>query len=198
MNITDTKIRNSEMREILSRYAHYEYMTYDDFKAFKDYLEELRNNASLYANKFVKHTLPANALKYLNVELTEMEYINKYKIYTTTMVSLFTMNGLVRHIWEMDSSGYHNNPFFDFQKLVKRINCYWKIENPTKAPNKVAWGLKFCLEKGDKSCFYKGCRLYLFGCIRNYLKQNGINFTKEESLKVRKLVGLADIYDTTE
>ena len=38
----------------------------------------------------------------------------------------------------------------------------------------------------------------MWGCIKNYLIKNGVEFDKATSLKVRKIVGLVDIYDTTE
>ena len=80
------------------------------------------------------------------------------------------------------------------------INAYWKIETPYKPSNKIAYGWKFSMDKADcKNGYYsKSWKLYMWGCIKNYLIKNGVDFTKEESLKVRKIVGLVEVYDAME
>ena len=110
------------------------------------------------------------------------------------------MNGTLCHLWEQECSGYTNNAFYDFKNLCEQVNAYWEIENPHKAPNKIAYGWKFSMKKADMPNGYysKSWKLYMWGCIKNYLVKNGVEFTKEESLKVRKIVGLADIVDTVE
>ena len=200
MNIDTTKIRNTEIREILERYNHYDHMLYDDWKTFKNYLTELQDADKIYnRNTFIKHNIPKSYLQLLNVELAQMEYINKFKIYRNTIVTIHEMNGVLRGLWDKECSGYSNNAFYDFQTLVKYVNAYWQIETPYKPANKIAYGWKFSMEKADtKNGYYsKSWKLYMWGCIKNYLKRNGIDFNKEESLKVRQIVGLAEIYDTT-
>lgn len=192
-------ITNPEIKEILNRYEHYGHMKYDDLKAFRDYRDELRNK--IQDKKFnLKHGILTEAdYETIETEHEEIEYINQYKIYNSTLTSLYEMNGILQGVWSKTNSGYSNNAFFDFKKLVEYVNAYWQIENPYKAPNKIGYGWKFCMEKGNSNSYYdKGWKLYLWGCIKNYLIKNGVEFTKEESLKVRKIVGLVDVKDTIE
>lgn len=195
MNIE--KIQNQEIKEILNRYEHYGYMNYTDLKQFREYHKELK--ATLESkNVTIRNTnLTADSFEMVETEFEEIDYINKYKIYRTTLVSLYEMNATLHGLWSKETSGYSNNAYYDFITLVKQVNAYWQIENPHKAPNKIAYGWKFCMDKGN-SYLDKGWKLYLWGCIKNYLIKNGIEFDKDCSLKVRKIVGLVDVYDTTE
>lgn len=196
----EIKTKNPEIAKILEKYNHYGYMKFDDLQAFKDYHAELGEN--LADKRFTVKYSPVitdEHFKYLEAEFEHIDYINHYKIYNSTMVSLMVMNGVLRQLWEQEFSGYSNNAFFDFKKLCEMINAYWEIETPYKPSNKIAYGWKFSMEKADNTGYYcKGWKLYMWGCIKNYLIKNGVEFTKEESLKVRKIVGLVDIYDTTE
>lgn len=199
--IVETKnIKNQEIVEILEKYNKYGHLKFDDLQTFRNYRDEIRDvlnrkNATLRMG-FI-NGLTAEHYSYLEAEVEEINYINKYKIYNSTLVTLQEMHGTLYGLWSKENSGYSNNAYFDFIALVKQVNAYWEIENPYKAPNKIAYGWKFCMDKGN-SYYDKGWKLYLWGCIKNYLIKNGIEFTKEESLKVRKIVGLVDIYDTTE
>ena len=200
-------IKNTEVREIMEDYEHYEYITGEEFKTVQDYYELISFkyqswNFSL-EDAIEEGRNPLNIqliLASMKPEVEQLEHIHKWRLYSGSITSCYYMNGVLRHIWDMECSGYSNNPFFDFQKLVKMVNAYWKIKTPVKAPNKVAYGWQFSMEKADYKYGYmsKSWKLYMWGCIKNYLIKNGIEFTKEESLKVRKIVGLADIYDTSE
>lgn len=192
-------VYNKQIKEILNRYEHYGYMNWADLKAFRDYRDELRKNASNRGKRFWKKFggVTDEMYKPLEAELEAIEYINEYKIYNSTLTSLGEMNSTLFGLWSKENSGYNNNAFFDFKKLVEQINAYWQIEEPYKPSNKIAFGWKFCMEKGN-SYYDKGWKLYLWGCIKNYLIRNGIEFTKEESLKVRKIVGLVEIRDMVE
>lgn len=199
-------IKNQQISGILRDYEHYGYMTGEELQSFWNYRDELRKNFNLWKDilrmtiKEGKNPVDAQIMvASMTPEVTQMEYLNKWKIYNGSMASCYTMNGILRALWDKEFSGYINNPFFDFQNLVKQVNAYWKIETPYKAPNKIAYGWKFSMEKADHTGYYsKSWRLYMWGCIKNYLIKNGIEFTKDESLKVRKIVGLAEIYTTTE
>jgi len=193
--------KNQKIEEIMSKYEHYGYMNWEDLKAFNDYHAEINDKLN-HKDIDLRHSNIIKPEHYclLEAEVENINYIKKYKIYTTTLTSLCEMNEVLRHLWDMECSGYSNNPFFDFKKLCDMVNAYWDIKEPYKPSNKIAYGWKFSMKKADmKNGFYsKNWRLYMWGCIKNYLIKNGIEFTKEESLKVRKIVGLADIYDTTE
>lgn len=194
--------KNTKIEEIMTKYEHYGYMNWADLKAFRDYRDEI--NAELNRKDFMlKHGyigLTAEHYSYLEAEVEEINYLNKYKIYNSTLTSLAEMNGVLFNMWDKEFSGYSNNAFFDFKQLCDMINCYWDIENPYKPSNKIAYGWKFSMKKaeGNQGYYSKTWRLYMWGCIKNYLIKNGIDFTKDESLKVRKIVGLVDIYDTVE
>lgn len=199
-------IKNTKICKILDKYEHYEHLKWDDIKTIREYLQTIKENNEFLnqrLNRVVKNgENPLNiqmVLKYNNPELAEMEYINEYKIYTSTLTSLYEMNAILFGLWRKEFSGYSNNAFYDFHKLVKLVNAYWEIETPYKPANKIAYGWKFSMKKADNTGYYcKNWKLYMWGCIKNYLIKNGVEFTKEESLKVRKIVGLADIYETTE
>ena len=177
-------------------------MTGDDITAFRNYRDEI--NAELKHKDFVlKHNIAgitAEHYSYLEAEVENINWINHHRIYRGSVTSLHQMNGVLRRIWDMECSGYTNNPFFDFKKLCDMINAYWKIETPYKPSNKIAYGWKFSMDKADcKNGYYsKSWKLYMWGCIKNYLIKNGVDFTKEESLKVRKIVGLVEVYDAME
>ena len=64
--------------------------------------------------------------------------------------------------------------------VVKKINAIFCIENPTKAPNKVAFGWNYAFTKEHPIG-------YLLACIRNYLKENNAEFTEDE---IKMIVGL--------
>lgn len=68
----------------------------------------------------------------------------------------------------------------DLIQFVKKINAIYCIENPNKYPNKVAFGWNNAFSKSN-------VRPYLYGCIKNYLKQNNVTFDEEE---IKYLVGL--------
>ena len=201
--IVETKnLKNKEIVEILEKYNHYGHMNWEDLKKFRAYRDELRKNTDKTNKNILKKYagFTDDMFKPLEKELEEIEYINEYKIYTTTLTSLYEMNAILFGLWNKEFSGYGNNAFFDFQKLVKMVNAYWQIEKPYKPANKIAYGWKFSMDKaeGKQGYFSKSWKLYMWGCIKNYLIRNGIEFTKEESLKVRKIVGLVNVKDTIE
>ena len=200
-------IKNTEIRDILKDYEDYGYMNGEEFKAFKDYHKELESNHRRWnymledaiddgRNPLVAQIMTAS----INPEFEQIHHLNEWRIYSGSITSCHYMNGVLRHLWDMECSGYTNNPFFNFKKLVEMVNAYWKIKTPSKPSSKIAYGWKFSMEKADCKYGYhsKSWKLYMWGCIKNYLIKNGVEFTKEESSKVRKIVGLADIYDTLE
>ena len=200
------KVQNTQIKEILDKYEHYGHMNWNDLKAFNEYYQELHDTYKFWNFAFKdairegkSPAVPQIMLTSMAKEVEAIDHIKTYNIYRSTLTSLYVMNAKLLGLWQKEFSGYSNNPFFDFQKLVKLVNAYWDIEEPYKPANKIAYGWKFSMDKADDNGYYcKGWKLYMWGCIKNYLIKNGIDFTKEESLKVRKIVGLVDIYDTTE
>lgn len=175
----------------------YSYLTPKNYTVLKDYTDTLEYMGTTL--KFAIENECTTDIKKTTAKLEDVQSELKWLqenaiIYRDTRISLLEMHFKVEHIWHMDNSGYSSNPFFDFKELVEMINCWWDISEPYKPSNKIAFGWKFCLDK-DKSCFYKGCKLYLWGCIKNYLIRNGIEFNKDVSLEIRKIVGLADCQD---
>lgn len=200
-------IKNTEVREILEEYEFYGWMTGSEFKAFKDYHRELESNHRRWNDMLEcdvangRNPLTAQIMTtYINPEFEQIHHLNEWRIYSGSITSCYYMNAELRHLWDLECSGYTNNAFFNFKKVVEMVNAYWKIKTPFKPSSKIAYGWKFSMSKATMENGYhcKNWRLYMFGCIKNYLIKNGIEFTKEESLKVRKIVGLAELYDTIE
>ena len=173
------KVQNTQIKEILDKYEHYGHMNWNDLEAFYEYHKELAENLN-HKNFLIRNTnLQAEHFVLLEREFEAIDYIKTHKIYRSTLTSLYVMKGKLLGLWQKEFSGYSNNPFFDFQKLVKLVNAYWDIEEPYKPANKIAYGWKFSMEKADDTGYYcKGWKLYMWGCIKNYLIKNGIDFTK--------------------
>lgn len=107
-----------------------------------------------------------------------------HELYLSQKVDLKMMNELTRHmLWKVDDCGY--NAFYDMKELVEMVNAWFEIEKPYKAPNKIAYGWKFALDKG-----FNSFRPYLYGCIRNYLNKNNVEFT---TLELQIICCLKDI-----
>lgn len=200
-------IKNTEIRDILKDYEDYGYMNGEEFKAFKDYHRELESAHRRWnymledAIDDGRNPLVAQIMTTcINQEFEQIDYLNQWRIYSGSITSCYYIDGELRHLWDMECSGYTNNPFFNFKKVVEMVNAYWKIKNPYKPSSKIAYGWKFSMQKADipNGYYSKSWKLYMFGCIKNYLLKNGIDFSKEDSLKVRKMVGLADFDDTLE
>lgn len=179
--------------EQLHKHSH---ITPENYQALTGYKNELKDEIKClkamikFQDCDVEKTTPI--LNDLEAELEWLE--NNAVIYTTTRISLHTMSCLfTMRILGNLNSGYSMNPYYDFKELVEQINCYYDINEPYKPSNKIAYGWKFCLDKGNPRDAYKGARLYLWGCIKNYLIKNGVEFTKATSLEVRKIVGLVDV-----
>ena len=107
-----------------------------------------------------------------------------HQLYLSQRVDLHMMNCLTTEIlWKVDDTGY--NPFFDMKQLVEMVNAWFEIDNPYKAPNKIAYGWQFAVKKG-----FDSFRPYLFGCIRNYLKKNDVEYT---NLELQIICSLKDV-----
>ena len=174
------------------------YLTPSNFTALQTYKKELSDIIlTLEGAIELGHVTDFDKV---NTELTqykqELEWLNQNaQIYRNTRINLLQLSFTVKNALGHSSNGYGGNPFFDFLTLVKQINAFYGIDNPNKAPNKVAYGWNFCIEKGSPRDGYKGSKLYLWGCIKNYLIQNGIEFDKNTSLEVRKIVRLTDCWE---
>lgn len=138
------------------------------FKTYKEELEKLANRKEFY----LRHTKNDEQIikEYETIE-AELEWVKQTTIYRNDYASLFNMNQLVEHLF----SAKPDNSFFEFQQLVRWVNAYFKITNPYKPVNKIAYGWNFALDKSKP---------YLFACIRNYLQKNGVEFTTLELQKI--------------
>lgn len=64
--------------------------------------------------------------------------------------------------------------------FVETINAIYCVENPTRYSNKVAFSWNNAFNKNNP-------RAYMSGCIRNYLKENNVEISKDEA---KMIVGL--------
>lgn len=150
---------------------------------FKEYEETLKYN--LKTLEFMieeSENTPSTLLDVKSEVEVEIEWCSETFIYTTDYASLFNMNQTVNHLYTclLYGDDYKlEKSFFKFLQLVKWINAYFKIGDPYKAPNKIAYGWKFALDKGAKAF-----RPYLYGCIRNYLNKNGVEWKTIELQKI--------------
>lgn len=100
-----------------------------------------------------------------------LEEVEDIKIYNSSKVNLYDLNNAFERAFYKD--GYCRNSFFEYMNLVKGINAYFKISNPTKQFNKVAYGWNQATKKTESE-------RYLYVCIKNYLSDNGVEFTTKD------------------
>ena len=112
----------------------------------------------------------------LGLSLTLLVRAQKYFV---TYHELSEDIGYAQHEGRHSRKGFTSTSAFALIPVVKKINAMYCIEKPTKAPNKVAFGWNYAFSKDNP-------RAYLYGCIRNYLKDNGVEFTDDE---VKMMVG---------
>ncbi len=110
------------------------------------------------------------ALKNIGELYSVLEQYEDVKIYNSSKVDLYELSCSFRRAFYGDC---YTNSFYEFMNLVKGINAYYKISNPTKAFNKVAYGWNQAYKKTESE-------RYLYACIRNYLSDNGVEFTTKE------------------
>lgn len=175
----------------------YSYLTPENYEEITNYTEVLEDMIDSIKSAIESGIYGKNGLKKAEARLTELEnelewFNNNVKIYSNTRISLLEMHFTCDRPFKFIGSGYTNNSFFDFKKLVEQINCYYDIQEPYKPSNKIAYGWNFAMEKGDTHMGYsnKGARKYLFACIRNYLIKNGV--TDFKTNHIQQIVGLAD------
>ena len=182
-----------EVKTAVEELWKYSYLTPSNYTIIRNYVSNLESEAKLL--KWILEDEEDCNIENITYKLNEIEdelEFFKFNVQThDTRITINKMHDLViMRIIGMLDSGYHTNPFYDFKKLVEMINCYYHIENPYKPSNKIAYGWKFSIDKGNRNDFYKGTRLYLFGCIKNYLIKNNKEW---DSLEIRKICGLANI-----
>lgn len=105
-----------------------------------------------------------------------LEKYEDIRIYNSSKIDLFALSRVFDRAFYQD--GYCRNSFFEFMNLVVGLNAYYRISNPTKAYNKVAYGWDKGLKKTQS-------KTYLYVCIENYLKDNGV---KVEAKDLRGIV----------
>ena len=179
-------VKKTQMHEIVDKLHHYGFLNPVDWKALYDYKMDVER--ALADETFVREELfsemNAETISRTEVQLTEihdeMEFLRFIPF--GLRVSIHAMNDKVRYLWESSQQG-SDNEFFEFKELVEMINCFYEISEPYKASNKIAYGWNFALAKDN-------FRPYLFGCIRNYLRKNDVEF---ETSDLQKICCLRDI-----
>ena len=111
------------------------------------------------------------AMKNIGELYSVLEKYENIKIYNSSKVDLFNLHSAFTRAFYRD--GYCRNSFYEFMNLVKGINAYYKISNPTNAFNRVAYGWNQAYKKTESE-------RYLYACIRNYLSQNNVEFTTKD------------------
>lgn len=159
----------------------------DDWKTFVDYHECIQyivKRKEFNLKHFTKSELISAMYNDLEEEFKEIDHIRNYKMGRNTRVAILDLHQIVRYMWDKTTDKYYD-AFFDMKELCEMINAYYHITKPTKAPNKIAYGWTFALDKG-----YKAFRPYFFACIRNYLQRNNVEF---ETSDLQKICNLKDI-----
>lgn len=110
-------------------------------------------------------------LKKITELYSVLEDYEDIRIYNSSKVDLFALNRAFNRAFYQD--GYCRNSFYEFMNLVEGLNAYYRISNPTKQYNKVAYGWNEAYKKTES-------QRYLYVCIRNYLSQNGVEFTTKD------------------
>ena len=103
------------------------------------------------------------------------------KINETKCVTFYELSCEITEIQSCNAKwGATSLSGMDLIPFVEKINAIYCIENPNKYPNKVAFGWNNAFNKSNP-------RAYLFGCIKNYLHQNSVEFDEEE---IKYLTGI--------
>lgn len=110
-------------------------------------------------------------LKKITELYSVLEDYEDIRIYNSSKVDLLALNRAFNRAFYQD--GYCRNSFYEFMNLVEGLNAYYRISNPTKQYNKVAYGWNEAYKKTES-------QRYLYVCIRNYLSQNGVEFTTKD------------------
>lgn len=110
-------------------------------------------------------------LKKITELYSVLEDYEDIRIYNSSKVDLLVLNRAFNRAFYQD--GYCRNSFYEFMNLVEGLNAYYRISNPTKQYNKVAYGWNEAYKKTES-------QRYLYVCIRNYLSQNGVEFTTKD------------------
>ena len=100
-----------------------------------------------------------------------LEDYEDIRIYNSSKVDLFALNRVFDRAFYQD--GYCRNSFYEFMNLVEGLNAYYRISNPTKSYNKVAYGWDKGLKKTES-------KIYLYACIKNYLNDNGVEMVAKD------------------
>ena len=187
--------KKNDMHEIVDKLHHYGFLNPVDWKALYDYKMDVER--ALGEESFIREELFPEMIEEFGLErsqknisriesqLTEIHSEMEFLRYVPfgLRVSIHAMHDLVYFkLWSASREG-ETNRFFDFKELVEMINCYFEIKNPYKPSNKIAYGWNFALTKDN-------FRPYLFGCIRNYLRKNDVEF---ETSDLQKICCLRDI-----
>ena len=78
--------------------------------------------------------------------------------------------------------------YYDLKKLCEMINCYYKIEQPYKAPNKIAYNWNYVVGEPKQN-------LELYCRIRNYLEKNKAEYDVEEFKNIMLLKGTKSLME---
>lgn len=89
-------------------------------------------------------------------------------------VSFHDLSEDINECWYEARYGANKISGIKLISVVKKINAVYGIKNPKKYPNKVAFGWNNAFNKENP-------KPYLYGCIRNYLKDNGVEVSDDEA-----------------
>ena len=181
MSLIDAKMKD-DVHAIIERLDEFGAIKTDELVKVRKYQKDLEGKAG--TKKFIlrDHKNP-DMIEDLFKEIeSELDWINGVKLYRSSVVSILILNGQCNRPFRLANTGYSNNPFFDFKRLVEMINAFYLIAEPYKAPNKIAYGWSFCMDKSNP-------RAYLCACIKNYLARNEVEFDIRD---IQKICGLRD------
>lgn len=172
------KVDIEKINNTLAHLEKYGSARTEDILYIREYIEMLDSRMKTLSYIAIDFQNEGNERAYektvdkMGVLLNEKSRVD-VKTYASSHVNLQSLHGTFTHPFFMEHTGYDNNPFYDFLDLVKDLNSYYDIEEPTKAPNRVAFGWNKAYEKTHSE-------KYLYACIRNYLQDNGADFTTKD------------------
>ena len=139
----------------------------EDVNELEDYISSLRSKIYIQLlNMKCDEDFEDFALSNIAELYEELSKFDDVKIYRSSKVDLYELNNSFER-------AFYNRNFYEFINLVKGINAYFKISNPSKPSNKIAFGWN----EGSKRT---ESERYLYVCIRNYLSENKVEFDTKD------------------
>ena len=174
-----------EIQVIVAKLEKYGYLKTAEYKTLRDYRATLEKHIEDEDFiEFIKEDSSNPELIDTMFEEAKAEYETvKYLPMYDTHISLVTLHDNVSHMfWNQDKYAKYPDNWM-MKAFVDRINAYFEVETPYKTSYRIGYGWNFAFKKNN-------FRPYLYGCIRNYLQKNEVEF---DIVDVKKICGLVEV-----